>query len=136
MTQIQTRVDCVESQRSTNYAMMLWYRCEVEIVFLYLTRLSSSSWLEEQMFLTILLLYYSNKNTDYPVNQIVYLFAKKSCRLFLWSIMKVYFVRTYLSESNGKINQNLCISRPHTHTYIFILTFPKICFRVFPHILV
>ena len=43
---------------------------------------------------------------------------------------------TYLSESNGKINQNLCISRPHTHIYIFILTFPKICFRVFPHILV
>ena len=37
----------------------------MEILFLYLTRLSSSSWLEEQMFLTILLLYYSNKNSHY-----------------------------------------------------------------------
>ena len=63
MTQIQTQVYHVGSQRSTNYATMLWYRFKVEILFLYLTRLSSSSWLEEQMFLTILLLYYSNKNT-------------------------------------------------------------------------
>ena len=65
MTQIRTGVDRVGSQRFTNYATMLWYRCKVEILFLYLMRLSSSSWLEEQMFLTILLLYYSNKNRCY-----------------------------------------------------------------------
>ena len=68
MTQVQTRVDRVGSQCSTNCATMLCYRCKLEILFLYLMRLSSSSWLEEQMFLTILLLYYSNKNR-YLYNQ-------------------------------------------------------------------
>ena len=67
MTQVQTRVDRVGSQCSTNCATMLCYRCKLEILFLYLMRLSSSSWLEEQMFLTILLLYYSNKNRYYYI---------------------------------------------------------------------
>ena len=54
------------------------------LIFLYLTRLSSSSWLEEQMFLTILLLYYSNKNID--------LWFSK-CDFLVWDICTSYKIK-------------------------------------------